>query len=67
MTKEKKEDEIVIKKGDVKVGLSDYRAFISLALIGVTAFLAYVGNEAWREFMLAAGMAIAWWFKRVDE
>jgi hypothetical protein len=69
--KPKKRHEITIKKGmsakEVKLDLADYRAFISFSLIGITSFLAFIGNEAWREFALMTGMAIAWWFKRSDK
>lgn len=66
---ETKENEIIIKKDkqghkDVQIDLGDYRAFLSFALLGITAYFAYIGNEAWREFALMAGMALAWWFKR---
>ncbi len=65
---EEKQHEIIVKKGRVGesiiIDLSDYRAFISFALIAITAWLATAGNEAWREFALMTGMAIAWWFKK---
>lgn len=64
-----KVDEIVIKSErgkSVRVGLIDYKAFISFALIAATALLALIDNEAWREFALMVGMSIAWWFKRGD-
>jgi hypothetical protein len=65
-----KDQEIVIKSGKgrrLSIDLVDYRAFISIMLILLTAFLAYNNNLAWREFALMTGMAIAWWFgKRSD-
>lgn len=61
-----KDDEIIVKRGneEVKIGLVDYKAFLSFALLGATAYLAYIGNDAWRELALMTGMAIAWWFRR---
>lgn len=67
MTDLEKEDEIVIKSENgkkISVDLVDYRAFISFALITATAFLAYIGNEAWREFAIMTGMAISYWFRQ---
>ncbi len=68
---EEKQDEIIVKKGkfarDIRIDLADYRAFISFALIAITAWLAAAGNEAWREFALMTGMAIAWWFKKDNQ
>ncbi|MEM2760475.1 MAG: hypothetical protein QXU32_11885 [Nitrososphaerales archaeon] len=66
---EEKEEEIIFKDKDgdgreVNIDLGDYRAFLSFALLGITAYFAYLGNEAWREFALMSGMALAWWFKR---
>ncbi len=62
---------MIIKKGtsgkEIKLDRADYRAFISFSLIGITGFFAFIGIEAWREFVLMAGMAIAWWFKRGDK
>jgi hypothetical protein len=49
---------------DFKINLADYRAFLSFALVGITAYFASVGNDAWNEFALMTGMALAWWFKR---
>jgi hypothetical protein len=59
--------EIAIKSEgkSVRAGLIDYKAFISFALIPATAFLAYIGNEAWREFAIMTAMAISYWFKQV--
>lgn len=62
----KKRGELVIKRArdgsDIRVGLADYRAFISFTLIATTVFFAFTGNEAWREFAIMAGMAVSYWF-----
>lgn len=64
---DEKEFELIVKKGNqdrINFDLGDYRAFLSFALLGVTAYFAHVENEVWREFALMTGMALAWWFKR---
>ncbi len=65
---EEKLDEIIVKKGksakDIRIDLTDYKAFISFALLAITTWLAATGNEAWHEFAMMTGMAVAWWFKK---
>lgn len=60
-----RKDGITVKRdNEAGAGLVDCRAFLSFALLATTAYLAYIGNDPWREFALMTGMAIAWWFGR---